>query len=169
MASLSRSFSMPNITTVSSEKNQMVEWNLLRMERYRLKTFEKWPHSWLYLDSFVISELTRNGFYYTGVWLRIECVFCQGIFTRIPTCRINPLMVSVVHFGMRQRCPFARGHPCGNIPIDPGPWVIAAYDRMAAHLVEALEFEPYYMNFMRSAMPRGFDYWFHSDDSEDDF
>jgi hypothetical protein len=47
--------------------------------------------------------------------------------------------------------------------------VVTAYDRMADHLVEALEFEPFYMNFMRSAMPRGFDYPFESDDSEDDF
>jgi hypothetical protein len=68
----------------------------------------------------------------------------------------------------KSSCPFSRGYPCGNIPIKPGSEVFTAFQKMPAHLVEALEFEPESMLLMESSMPEGFDFFCDSSDDEED-
>jgi hypothetical protein len=139
------------------------------MERYRVQTFEKWPRALIHLDDVVVSALAMNGFYYTGVRFRIECVFCEGPFEPIQQCKTSPSIIPPIHFELRQMCSFARGFPCGNIPINPGARKFAAYLRMPSHLIEALDFEPAFMRSMESSMPRDFRYYVDPDaDTSDD-
>jgi hypothetical protein len=143
----------------------MVEWNLLRIESYRLKTFGKnWPFSRLGKSS--ASILAMNGFYYTGAGAKVQCVFCLGIYE--PSENLWLIDVGLVHFHTFKTCAFAKGFPCGNIPIKPGIGVFSAFERMPSHLVKALEFEPASMMQLESSMPEGFDRFVHDDSESSD-
>jgi hypothetical protein len=155
---------MPNICEVCSEDNPLVEWNLLRMERYRLKTFNKnWPSSRLGNSSG--ATLAMNGFYYTGVGAKVQCVFCLGFLE--PTENVWLMDIGLIHFHKYQTCNFAKGYPCGNIPIKPGLRSFVAFERMPNHLARALEFEPEFMRLADSSMPEGFDFFVDPDDEMD--
>jgi hypothetical protein len=167
MASLSRSLSMPNISAVSSTNNTLVELNMLRLEDYRRETFahENWPKAQDLRDLRAVRQLAEHGFYYTGVAVLVKCVFCLRTFS---PGRWDPNAdpdMTQAHFDSTPVCPFTRGFPCGNIPINPGRYSDRAYENMPAHLVTALEFELTTMLGMESSMPR--DYVFVVDPDSD--
>lgn len=86
-------------------------YNSLKYEKNRLDTFIEWPITWL-----KPTELAAAGFYYLRTSDHCACVFCRGIVGGWETGD-TPQNEHQRHF---PHCPYIRGQPVGNIPIDQG-------------------------------------------------
>ena len=84
------------------------EFSHFKAESARFATFETWP-STARVDS---RDLARNGFIYTKIADRVQCVFCRGILQNW-TEEDNPADEHLEYF---PRCPFINGKDVGNIP-----------------------------------------------------
>lgn len=82
----------------------------MKIELNRLKTFERWPVSFI-----SPSVLAKAGFYYMKVDDRVKCEFCKVEIGRWEQDD-DP---NVDHQRWAPNCPFLRHRPVGNIPIDP--------------------------------------------------
>lgn len=82
----------------------------MRREDERLKTFEKWPVSFLRAD-----VLARNGFYYLGRGDEVRCAFCKVEIMRWEEGD-DP---AADHQRWAPQCPFLRRRAgVGNVPLD---------------------------------------------------
>ncbi|KAI8421763.1 hypothetical protein MSG28_009727 [Choristoneura fumiferana] len=80
-------------------------------EDIRLKTFDKWPLTFLSPQT-----LARNGFYYLGRGDEVRCAFCKVEIMRWEEGD-DP---AKDHQRWAPQCPFLRKHGVtGNVPIDP--------------------------------------------------
>ncbi|XP_041351569.1 baculoviral IAP repeat-containing protein 7-A-like [Gigantopelta aegis] len=84
------------------------EFARFKAEAARFATFNSWP-STARADP---RDLARNGFIYTRIADRVQCVFCRGIL-RNWTEEDNPADEHLEHF---PHCPFVNGENVGNIP-----------------------------------------------------
>ncbi|XP_026475559.1 death-associated inhibitor of apoptosis 1-like [Ctenocephalides felis] len=82
----------------------------MKIEADRLKTFERWPVSFI-----SPSVLVKLGFYYMKVDDRVRCEFCKVEIDRWEQGD-DP---SIDHQRWAPNCPFLRNRPVGNVPIDP--------------------------------------------------
>lgn len=80
----------------------------MRNEKYRLKSFEKWPLDWLSPAS-----LAADGFFYLGINDYCKCVFCKQIIGKWETGDTP----KGEHKKYNSRCAFILGKPVGNIPL----------------------------------------------------
>lgn len=98
-----------NTDQVQRRSKKFVSYDSLRFEKERLETFINWPVSWLQP-----AELARDGFYYLRTEDHCACVFCRGI--------VGSWEEGDTPRGEHQRhfphCPFIKGQPVGNIPIE---------------------------------------------------
>ncbi|CAH2982574.1 unnamed protein product [Chilo suppressalis] len=84
-----------------------------RHEEERLKTFEKWPLTFLSPEL-----LARNGFYYLGRGDEVRCAFCKVEIMRWEEGD-DP---AADHQRWAPQCPFLRNHTsAGNVPADTPP------------------------------------------------
>ncbi|CAG9787764.1 unnamed protein product [Diatraea saccharalis] len=85
----------------------------LRHEEERLKTFEKWPLTFLSPEL-----LARNGFYYLGRSDEVRCAFCKVEIMRWEEGD-DP---AEDHKRWAPQCPFLRNHTsAGNVPVETPP------------------------------------------------
>ncbi|KAL4233263.1 hypothetical protein ACF0H5_007947 [Mactra antiquata] len=81
-----------------------------KKEIVRLETFYDWP-----LNAPVKKEdLARNGFIYTHITDRCQCVFCRGILSSWEEGDV----VELEHKKHCPECPFAFGYECDNVPLN---------------------------------------------------
>ncbi|XP_046403427.1 death-associated inhibitor of apoptosis 1-like isoform X2 [Ischnura elegans] len=92
----------------SSVPRVSVSEDLLKREDQRIKTFQNWP-----LDYLRPEVLAAAGFYHVRDDL-VRCAFCKIEIVRWEKGDI-PMKE---HKRWSSHCPFVRGIPCGNIPID---------------------------------------------------
>lgn len=83
----------------------------MHREEERLKTFDKWPVTFL-----TPSQLARNGFYYLGRGDEVRCAFCKVEIMRWEEGD-DP---AVDHQRWAPQCPFLR-KTAGNVPADGTP------------------------------------------------
>ncbi|VVD05437.1 putative inhibitor of apoptosis isoform X2 [Leptidea sinapis] len=82
----------------------------MRREEERLKTFDKWPVSFLSPEL-----LARNGFYYLGRGDEVRCAFCKVEIMRW----VEGDDPAKDHQRWAPQCPFLRGQAgTGNVPMD---------------------------------------------------
>ncbi|CAH0720023.1 unnamed protein product, partial [Brenthis ino] len=82
----------------------------MRREDERLKTFEKWPVSFLSPDS-----LAKNGFYYLGRGDEVRCAFCKVEIMKW----VEGDDPAKDHQRWAPQCPFLRRQTgSGNVPMD---------------------------------------------------
>ncbi|XP_052243809.1 baculoviral IAP repeat-containing protein 3-like isoform X1 [Dreissena polymorpha] len=81
----------------------------LRFERNRLKTFKDWPST----CPISAGELAKQGFQYTGIGDRVQCIFCKGVL-RNWVEGDRPHIEHRKHFPC---CPLVLGLRIGNIPL----------------------------------------------------
>lgn len=108
----------PNLNTISSTTNQTnistqmsTATELLRFEEQRLKTFERWPHS------FISSRtLAKTGFYYIGPHDQVRCYFCKVEVSRWESGdnEVNE------HNRWSPNCPLLKRRDTSNVPLEPG-------------------------------------------------
>ena len=83
------------------------DFDQLRLESVRLSTFHDWPpraHA-------QPAELAREGFFFTGLYDRVQCAFCHGFIRNwVPGDNITDEHKK--HF---PECPFVRGDDAGNV------------------------------------------------------
>lgn len=84
----------------------------MRREEERIKTFDKWPISFLNPD-----QLARNGFYYLGRGDEVRCAFCKVEIMRWEEGD-DP---ALDHQRWAPQCPFLRKlASAGNVPAESG-------------------------------------------------
>ena len=84
-------------------------YDSLRFERVRLETFIDWPVSWLNPE-----DLARDGFYFLRTKDHCACIYCRGI---VGAWEVGDTARNE-HKRHFPHCPFIRGNPVGNIPIE---------------------------------------------------
>uniref|UniRef100_A0A0P4WDH8 RING-type domain-containing protein n=1 Tax=Scylla olivacea TaxID=85551 RepID=A0A0P4WDH8_SCYOL len=94
-----------------SRTKKFTSYDSLRFEKERLETFIDWPVTWL-----SPADLAKDGFYYLRTADHCACVFCRGIVGAWEKGD-TPREEHQRHFPL---CPFIKGQPVGNIPLDQG-------------------------------------------------
>ncbi|XP_067126109.1 baculoviral IAP repeat-containing protein 7-like isoform X2 [Centruroides vittatus] len=102
------------INQISQNRNledtsRIPDFEKLKSERERLKTFETWP-----LTSPKPCDLAREGFFYLLQQDKVQCVFCRGVVSHWER-NDDPLREHARHFPF---CPFVMNRNVGNIPIN---------------------------------------------------
>ena len=115
----------PKVTSGSPEGSlesfslisRVIDYNDMRFEQARLRSFAHWPKS----DMIQPSNLARAGMYFIGPGDRVQCAFCKGKLEGWIRGDI-PLDEHRKHFGAR--CRFMQGAQVGNVPIVDGVGII---------------------------------------------
>ena len=114
VASGSPEGSLESLSSISSSSPIMaIDYNDMRFEQARLRSFAHWPKS----DMIRPSNLARAGMYFIGPGDRVQCAFCKGKLEGWIRGD-NPLDEHRKHFGAR--CRFMQGAQVGNVPIVEG-------------------------------------------------
>ena len=130
--------------------SDLVKINMLRMESYRLTTFETYNSQRFSIIPEIAAQLARNGYFYPGKGHHVQCIFCLQV---VAVCCAQFCISSFAHNFHNYFCTFRNGYPAGNIPIVPRPGVASPYAWMPQPLVQALEFEPPEMSLLLVGMP----------------
>ena len=89
------------------------DYEKLRKEEVRLRTFYDWPSG----ARASPQVLAREGLFYTGTEDRVQCAFCRGFMRNWEPTDV-PSAEHKKHF---PDCPFVRGQDIGNVPIAREP------------------------------------------------